>query len=87
MCSSFEQKDSSVPVVEQGAGGFSLMRHTLSSVPLLGGHGRKVGVNGQVLVKVTDGEGLLQASGGSSPLCECPGATEDMNAACHLVAT
>lgn len=63
MCTYFGQKDSSVPVVEpQEAGGFSLIRLTLSSVPLLGGHGRKGGVNGRVLVKVTESEGLLQAS-------------------------
>lgn len=49
-------------MAEQGASGFSLLLLTLSSLPLLGGHGRKVGVNGRVLVKIADGEGLLRAS-------------------------
>lgn len=49
-------------MAEQEAIGFSLLHLALSSVPLLVGHGRKVGVNGKALVKAADGEGLLQAS-------------------------
>lgn len=46
-------------MAEKGAGGFSLLHLALSSVSLLGGHGRKVVVNSRVMVKATDGEGVL----------------------------
>lgn len=47
-------------MAEQETVGFSLLYLALSFVLLWLGHGRNVGVNGRVMVKAADGEGLLQ---------------------------